>query len=329
MIKYAWENIILHLLYKIFSNTNKSNQCSLQWLIMIIVIIASLLFLVSCSAQEDTPAVPGHGITGQNDEISEAEAKSEAPGELVNSEDDPYPGQAEEKGPVEPVTVPKVALYSGSGSWAENVNILKEFFDSYAIEYVLVDEQYVIEPGLNEQTEIIIFPGGGAADYRYEISNHDSIRNFVENGGLFIGFCAGAYYAADIFIWEGTEYNYPLELFSGSSVGPLTGQIGWGEQALLKLNPDHPANESFDHELDIYYFDGPYFIPHDSDEVDAGTIKILAHYDVNDQPAVIAGRFGEGGYLLFGPHPEMDDHEKGEGTNWPWLYSSLLWFANW
>ncbi len=302
-----------------------NNYCSF----ILFAAAALLLVLTSCSNQDNTNNGPDSETTDPGLEVFEEKAKSEASDGPEIDEEDDYPYQAAENAQADPETVPRVALYNGSGSWADNVDTLKDFFVSYEIDYGLVDEYNIIYPELLNDYEIVILPGGGAADYRYEISDHDNIRSFVKDGGLFIGFCAGAYYAADIFIWQGSEYDYPLEIFSGSSIGPLSGQVGWGEQALLNLNPDHPANESFEHELDIYYFDGPYFIPHDNEEFYAGTIEILARYDVNDQPAVIAGRYGEGSYLLFGPHPEMDGYGKDEGANWPWLYSSLLWFANW
>jgi len=303
-----------------------SNKCKK---FVLIAAASFLLLTTSCSSKNNAGNIPGSETSGSDLEVVEEMDESEAHDGLFNTKDDHDPGQTIENAQNEPETVPKVALYNGSGSWADNVETLREFFVSYEIEYGLVDEHNIIDPELLNNYEIIVLPGGGAADYRYEISDHDSIRSFVNDGGLFIGFCAGAYYAADIFKWQGTEYDYPLGIFSGSSIGPLSGQINWGEQALLNLNPEHPANENFEHELDIYYFDGPYFKPHASNEIHAATIEILAHYDVNDQPAVIAGRFGEGGYLLFGPHPEMDGYGRDEGANWPWLYSSLLWFSNW
>lgn len=315
--------------YRLKSNSRIFTLYNYSWFLLIAA-AALLLLINSCSIPEKSNTAPDSDNTDPDLETVEEKAKSEAPDGPVTTQDDPDPYHATENAQDEPETVPKVALYNGSGSWAENVDTLKDFFTGYEIEFGLVDENHIIDPELLNNYEIIVLPGGGAADYRYEISNHDSVRSFVENGGLFVGFCAGAYYAADIFSWQGTEYDYPLEIFSGSSIGPLSGQINWGEQALLKLNPDHPANESFDLELDIYYFDGPYFKPHDNgEEVNAGIIEVLAYYDVNNQPAVIAGRFGKGGYLLFGPHPEMDGYGKDEGANWPWLYSSLLWFSNW
>ncbi|MGM0652562.1 MAG: BPL-N domain-containing protein [Bacillota bacterium] len=305
-------------------------------MLTLIIATASLLLLVSCSLEDNSRASSGSDVTGDienaekhQEQENEKETKSEAPGEPETIKDDYDPDQSKDNALAEPKTVPTVIIYNGSGSWSENVETFQDFFDNYNIKYDLADEQRISEPGLLELYEIIVFPGGGAADYRYEIPGHDNIRSFVEDGGLFIGFCAGAYYAADIFNWQGNEYDYPLGIFEGSSIGPLTGKVAWGDIARLSLNPDHPANDKFDSKLDISYYDGPFFKPHNLNEENDNTIEILARYDVNDQPAVIAGRFGEGAFLLFGPHPEMDGHEKNEGANWAWLYSSLLWFTDW
>ncbi len=295
---------------------------------VLIAVLTALLLLTSCDL-DSVDNLPENEINSHDPEAAEETAKSEAPGGPEKPENDHNHYRDDENAQAELKTVPKIALYSGSGSWDKNVDTLIDFFNSYEIEFGLLDENSITEPELLDNYEIIVLPGGFAAEYRYKITDHESIRIFVRNGGLFVGFCAGAYYAADIFVWQGTEYDYPLELFTGSSVGPLVGKIGWGEQALLNLNPDHPANEDFDLQLDIYYYDGPFFEPHEEDNVNIGTIEILAYYDVNNQPAVIAGRSGQGGYLLFGPHPEMDGYGRDEGANWPWLYSSLLWFANW
>lgn len=314
--------------YRSKSNLNTFISRSSK-IFILIAAVAFLLLITSCSSQDNASPEPDSEINDADLRVVDVKAKSEDPEGPGNSKDDQDPGQATKNAQAEPETVPKVALYNGSGSWSDNVDSLKDFFTSYEIDFGLIDENNIIDPDLLNKYEIVFLPGGFAAEYRYDISDHDIIRNFVADGGLFVGICAGAYYAADLFVWKGEEYDYPLEIFYGSSVGPLVGQIGWGEQALLNLTPEHPANENFEDELEIYYFDGPYFIPNNSADVYTGKIEILAHYNVNNQPAVIAGRFGDGGYLLFGPHPEMDGYGKDEGANWPWLYSSLLWFSNW
>lgn len=229
--------------------------------------------------------------------------------------------------------LPLIGIYSGVGSWDVNVEAFKNFFDYYEYTWIMVDENDMVNMDLTGKIDVIIFPGGFAAEYKNLIPDHDNLIQFVKEGGIFIGTCAGAYYASDILTWHGADYQYPLGFFDGRGIGPLAGQVNWGDVTGFQLATGHPANKDFNQNLDIYYFDGPYF---DIDE--AASVEILASYKVNNQPAVIAGRYGEGKYLLFGPHPELGGYSAQspdfnlhgeEGAQWPWLQSSLTWLFDW
>lgn len=235
----------------------------------------------------------------------------------------------------QPVTVepPRFGIYSGKGSWKDNVDAIKNFLDYYDFDWIEIDEQEVSNFHLKEHFDIIWFPGGFAAEYKNFIPVHSNIRSFIEQGGSFIGSCAGAYYAADILRWQGSDFAYPLKLFAGKSIGPLSGLIPWGDTAVINLEHSHPVNQGFASSIEMYYFDGPYFAPYDPDSV-----EVIARYAVNDRPAVIAFRYGEGRVLLFGPHPELGrakldaqniNVSGGEGAQWPWLFSTLQWFSLW
>lgn len=285
-----------------------------------IIILTALLFLaasllfVSCERNElPAPADP----TAEPEEIN-----------LVDNNG----SDVTEKPDEEPET-PRIGIYSGKGSWDINVKSLQHFFDNYNIEWSELDEQDAVSLDLEAHFDVIWFPGGFAAEYKNFISDHSNIRSFVREGGAFIGSCAGAYYAGDILRWHGTDYQYPLKLFGGRGIGPLAGLIAWGDIDTIYLDADHPVNADFQSSLDMYYFDGPYFEPYNHEE-----IEVLARYAVNDKPAVIAGRYGSGKYMLFGPHPELGGYsaespdfnlDGEEGAQWPWLHASLLWFSNW
>ncbi len=291
------------------------------------LVLTFLLFLTSC-------AVPAGQDQFEANEDQE-QAWQEPGGSGNNSDREEYPQEDENRPEIEEhEPVPRIGIYSGKGSWDVNIAAFKNFFDQYDIDYASFDEQEAVSLDFSEHFEIILFAGGFAAEYKNFISDHENIRSFVKEGGSFVGTCAGAYYASDILRWQGTDYPYPLGFFDGRGIGPLSGQIGWGETGTFNLDGNHPANESFDQSLDFYYFDGPYFEPYD----DQDEIEILARYAVNDQPAVIAGRYGEGKYLLYGPHPEIGGYSADsphynldgeEGANWPWLYSTLHWFSGW
>lgn len=226
-----------------------------------------------------------------------------------------------------------IGLYNGIGSWDLNVRALKNFLNEYRFEYSLIDENDLNSENLSERYDLIWFPGGFAAEYRYYIINHQPLIKFVAEGGALVGSCAGAYFVADIFSWMGNDHDYPLDIFSGTASGPLSGEIGWGNETILELNREITFNNDFEERIPVYYFDGPYFTPHGDNPV-----TILASYAVNDKPAVIAGRFESGKYLLFGPHPELGGYDAetgdydvtgGNNAQWPWLESAIQWFAGW
>lgn len=306
---------------------NRKLYSEITVVVIAALFLSSLLFLTSC-------AVPaGQDQYEANEDEEQAWQELEVGG---NSNSDQEESKEEENGQEidEHKPVPRIGIYSGKGSWDVNVAAFENFFDQYDIDYSSFDEQEAVSLNFSEHYEIILFTGGFAAEYKNYISDHENIRSFVKEGGSFVGTCAGAYYASDILRWQGTEYHYPLGFFDGRGIGPLSGQIGWGETGTFNLDSNHPANESFGQSLDFYYFDGPYFEPYD----DQHKIEILARYAVNDQPAVIAGRYGEGKYLLYGPHPEIGGYSADspdynldgeEGAKWPWLYSTLHWFSSW
>lgn len=227
--------------------------------------------------------------------------------------------------------LPVIGIYTGDGSWTENVIALKNFLTDYDFQWRAFDSEDAVSDLLYRDVEMLIFPGGFAAEYRYNIKNHDMIRSFVESGGSYVGICAGAYYAADIFEWQGTAYDYPLSLFPGTAAGPLTGKLNWGDLAELVLESGVEPNEGFSDQIAVYYFDGPYFKINEHTEK---PFQVLARYSDNNQAAVVAGSFGKGRYLLLGPHPELgrydperppSDYTAEDGAQWPWLYSLLLW----
>lgn len=231
------------------------------------------------------------------------------------------------------LTLPRAGIYAGKGSWDVNVRALERFLDEYDYNWSVFDENDAVKDSLSKNYDLIWFPGGLSAEYKYYITDHENIRSFVENGGIFVGSCAGSYYAVDILRWLGSDYNYPLKIFDGKAVGPLAGLIAWGEITSFDLEKDHPVNSGLNNIIDIYYFDGPYFKPYDD-----SSIEVLARYSINNEPAVVAGRFGKGKYLLLGPHPELggysqESHEfniDGEdGAQWTWLHSVLLWLYLW
>ncbi len=307
--------------------------------ICIILGLASSLSLLGCSS-ESYPLVDYNNeevetnagfqnydyqkqLSCSNDENKQNEAEKET---IESTESIIDTNQYEEL-----IKKPKIGLYTGKGSWPENIRAIKHFLDYYAFPWSNFDENDAVDLNLNEVFDAVWFAGGFSAEYKHFIEDHSKIENFVNQGGLFIGTCAGAYYAVDTLRWQGTDYDYPLKIFHGKGIGPLSGLINWGDKDVLWLEHEHPANFGFKSEKHIYYFDGPYFEPYEEE-----LVTVLARYSVNSQPAIISGARGTGQYLLMGPHPEIGDSldqasntpEFKKGAEWPWLYQLIIWVYN-
>jgi len=305
-----------------------TNRPKLTYLLSCLLILLIALALTACSE----PVIPNESES--TDQITDCSGDDQNRPETEDSGHINTPdgdnGSAE-PGPVR--DLPVIGIYSGKGSWGVNVEAFKRFFDYYQFEWAEFDENDAVTMDLSARFDLIWFPGGFAAEYKNYITDHTNIREFIEHGGMFAGSCAGAYFAADILRWLGEDHEYPLKLFSGKAVGPLAGQIAWGEIANFDLAEDIPANAEYRSVMPIFYFDGPYFSPYDNED-----ITVIAFYDVNSEPAIIAGRYGEGSFILFGPHPELGGYSPSspdfnldgqEGAQWPWLFSVLAWFAEW
>lgn len=233
-----------------------------------------------------------------------------------------------------------VALYNDSiapsgyaGAWQDGITAIKNMLTTLGITYEEVnynDLNYSTQD-FSSLYKIILIPGGYAQWYNYWISKtgKERIRNFVKNGGGYFGICAGSFFAVDRAVWEGTTYDdnagynaygeltgYDLDLFPGTGTGPINEIADWNgerynmttinfqnENTVLANYKPVPYTE------DILYYGGPYFSPDSGSGVD-----VLATYNYNGQPAIIAFNYGSGKVVLSGPHFEIEEDSDRDGV---------------
>lgn len=163
---------------------------------------------------------------------------------------------------------------------------------------------------LNKKTPCLIFPGGADIPYHAFLKgkSNQAIKRYVEEGGCYVGICAGAYYGCkEILFEEGGELEVKAErelcFFNGKAVGPAYGNGMFNyhnaEGALAATIAWTGLQTS------IYYNGGCYFkdVLHDRED-----ISILARYaDLPGAPAAaLACQIGQGRAVLCGVHPEME-----------------------
>lgn len=231
----------------------------------------------------------------------------------------------------------QVAIYNDKGVWADAVTAVEKFLDYKGMTWEEVTGADINKNDLRPLYDVLYMPGGDSAWYKRKIrsSGEQNIRDLVSSGGGYIGICAGAYYACDRIIWEGTEYDNPLNLYDGYGTGALDEIQPWdyADMTYISMNSSHPINEYEPAKERTLYWGGPRF--------EGGTYSTVATYDeVGDAPAVITCSYGSGRVILFGPHPEMEEDSDrdgstfaeifyDQGSEWPLLWTSMDWLMGW
>ncbi len=147
--------------------------------------------------------------------------------------------------------------------------------------------RHELEADFFDDVDMVCFPGGlGNSDnFEFLMRDHeDRIKEFIGQGGAYLGICMGAY-------WAGSEYFNILE-----GVEPV--------QYITQPNTDtrRPHAKNIDitwqgQQDKMYFYDGCAF---DGDETKFQTV---ARYANSDPMAIIQNKIG-----LIGCHPESESH---------------------
>ena len=230
----------------------------------------------------------------------------------------------------------KIIIYSDLGTSPYSVSSIIWSLESldlgrkYFIEKVTKD--YFKLDAWEKQTALIIFPGGKDVPYHEALQGEalKKIRLFVENGGKYLGICAGAYFGCEQIEFE---KGGPLEVigkrelcfFPGKAIGPAYGlnKFSYLEESGACIAPLNFASKSPSYEAKIYFNGGCLFeLPKENP-----SIKPIACYsDLPNQPhAIIQCHIGNGLALLSGVHPEFSAlHEEAKHRMTPSIYNELL-----
>ncbi|MFN9001980.1 MAG: BPL-N domain-containing protein, partial [Holosporales bacterium] len=131
------------------------------------------------------------------------------------------------------------------------------------------------------------------------------IERFVQQGGAYLGLCAGAYYASATVEFDrgGPDEiiaQRDLRLFKGTAIGPVLKAaspetLARPKAALLDVYADQTMHIPF------YHAQGCYFEGADGDD----EVSVLGRYE-NGLPAIIHVVHGSGHALLSGVHFEFN-----------------------
>lgn len=217
-------------------------------------------------------------------------------------------------------------LSSGNGSTVESVRhclytLRRLLSPNYAV--IPVTGDMIIKEPWTANCAAIVFPGGADQGYCRTLNGEGNrrIRQYVERGGIYIGFCAGGYYGSKRCEFEiGNKQlevvgDRELAFYPGSNRGcAFSGFVYHSEKgaraAELKVNKNVLSAGSVPNIFKSYYNGGGVFV--DAPKYQDRGVEILASYNESlavdsgeGSAAVIYCKVGEGAALLTGPHPEF------------------------
>jgi glutamine amidotransferase-like uncharacterized protein len=189
------------------------------------------------------------------------------------------------------------------------------------------DAGNILEGVLDDSISLFIMPGGADLYYTEKLNGRGNaaIRAWVENGGCYLGICAGAYYACASLAWApGTVKEITgsreLAFFPGIAEGPLLKLIENGDVARSWLAAPEISYDDGSRRIKaaVCYNGGPAF------EATANkNFDILARYP-DGAAAIVECCVGAGKAILCSPHLERshDDVMRGlyrhNNPSWTW-----------
>jgi biotin--protein ligase len=210
----------------------------------------------------------------------------------------------------------KIHVYSDEGVSSFSLQATLSTFKKVSPHVYLIGCQKLIEHDWEKEIDLLIIPGGRDIFYDRNLKGKGiaKIRAFVENGGSFLGICAGAYFASNQVIFE---KNTPLEVhesrdlkfFPGAAIGTvyLSRRFAYDSE-----QGSHASAISLEAEsCYLYYNGGCTFYQAEA----FSSVTILARYqDAGNQPAIIHCKVGQGSVILSGVHFEVSPERlKKEG----------------
>lgn len=194
-----------------------------------------------------------------------------------------------------------IVIYQDEGTGEFGLSCLQSFFANHRVQ--LVNAQDVIEGCIFEGCNLFVMPGGADLLYCRKLNGtgNANIRTFVENGGTYLGICAGAYYACraiEFHKGRNDEICQPRELalVNAVAVGSLPELAPFYDDRLRTVAA---IVLQADQDVSAYYHGGCKFILNEE------TI-VHARYEIKDEPAaIIEKHFGKGRVILSGVHLEI------------------------
>lgn len=213
---------------------------------------------------------------------------------------------------------PLIALYEDDGVCSESVGHMRHMIQSFLPPNTLLSLRADMFSCLtkNDAIKILIMPGGRDQYYAERLRGKNKIiQDFVEKGGIYLGICAGAYYACQRIIFDtgGALIDEERELgfFPGIAKGPEIAPYVHRSRSGIRATPIVSQVSDLPDAV-LYYNGGGCFM----DAAQCPGVNILARYKETNQAAMVAMNVGKGhvflSHLHFEYSPELLEKRQKE-----------------
>lgn len=200
-----------------------------------------------------------------------------------------------------------VYLDKGAGPSANDLLRALSKFDQVSVTKLTAEQ---IRSGGLAGLDILMHPGGSGGEQGRNLDEpgREKIRDFVREGGGYIGICAGAYLAS-------VHYPWSLNLLDAKVIDTKHWNRGIGTVDIELTPVGREILRTTNQKFSIHYAQGPLLAPANRPEIE--DYEELANFKTeiakNGAPkgvmigttAIAQGRFGQGRVICFSPHPEM------------------------
>lgn len=221
----------------------------------------------------------------------------------------------------------KIAIYQGAGTGdgkgrAALARLLSA--NEKLRVYGITPEE--VRAGKLRDYDVVIHPGGSGSGQGKDLgpTGREQVRAFVEQGGGYVGICAGAYLAT-------CDYDWSIGILDAKVVDREHWARGYGNVELSVSDQGRKLLEVERERIPIYYHQGPLLAP--ANHPDIEDFHCLAKFETeiakNGAPAgvmtgctaIASSEYRKGRVICFSPHPEKT---KGQEEL---LLRGILWAA--
>ena len=212
-----------------------------------------------------------------------------------------------------PIKKESIYVYNDSGVSEESLTHTISFFKkNYAKNYNItaINAAQIKITNWYDDAALFVMPGGADIPYARKLNGQGNkiIKDYVNNGGSYLGICAGSYYASAKIEFD---KDGPLEVigtreidfFPGIAKGPVLAPFKYKSNSGTRA-----ANIVYNNnDVSVFYNGGPYFILPEK----AQNIETLAYYNYEQKslPAIVKVKYGQGLVILSGVHFEYDTYK--------------------